>query len=151
MFGLDMVYLKKKDYKKEKMVLITGTVLIFVAAIMGTQFMVMGRIFTEKVKFLENKGYEIDNTVAWSEYDTWIQGINTEKFRGKMADDVREVSDWLEWYSLLKEAEKAPIYDESLYGPVYQCDESYCLWFITVDSRLADGKGHIQTYVIFPD
>ena len=146
-----MVYLKKKDYKKEKMVLITGTVLIFVAAILGTQFTVFGRIYLEKVKFMENKMYELNGSLAWSDYEVWIQDINTEYFRGKMADDVREVMDWMEWYSLLKEAEKAPIYDESLYGPIYYCDESYCLWFLTVDSRMADGKGHIQTYVIFPE
>ena len=51
-----MVYLKKKDYKKEKMVLITGTVMIFIAAILGTQFTVLGRVYIEKVKFMENKG-----------------------------------------------------------------------------------------------
>jgi hypothetical protein len=146
-----MVYLKKKDYKKEKMVLITGTVMIFIAAIAGTQFTVLGRVYIEKLKFMENKGYELNGSVPWSEYDTWVQDINTETFRGKMADDVREVMDWMEWYGLLKEAEKAPIYDESLFGPVHYCDESYCLWFITVDSRIADGKGHIQTYVIFPE
>ena len=146
-----MVYLKKKDYKKEKMVLITGTVMIFIAAILGTQFTVLGRIYIEKVRFMENKGYELDGSVAWSDYDSWIQGLNAEFFRGKMADDVREVMDWMEWYGLLKEAENAPIYDDSLYGLVHYCDESYCLWFITIDSRMADGKGHIQTYVIFPE
>jgi hypothetical protein len=67
---------------------------------------------------MENKGYELDGSVAWSDYDIWVQDINTEFFRGKMADDVREVMDWMEWYSLLNEAEKAPIYDNSLYGPV---------------------------------
>ncbi len=146
-----MVYLKKKDYKKEKMVLITGTVMIFIAAILGTQFTVFGRVYLEKLKFMETKMYELDGSLTWTEYDIWIQDINTEFFKGKMADDVREVMDWMEWYSLLKQAEKAPIYDESLYGPIYYCDESYCIWFLTVDSRMADGKGHIQTFVIFPD
>ncbi len=146
-----MVYIKKKDYRKEKMVLITGTVLIFLAAILGTQFMVFGRVYMEKLELLENKGYEVDGSVKWTDYDTWIQSLNEDKFNGKMATNVREVMDWMEWYGLLKEAEKAPIYDDSLYGPIYHCDESLCLWFNTVDSRRADGKGHIQTYVIFPD
>ena len=146
-----MVYLKKKDYKKEKMVLITGTVMIFIAAIVGSQFMVMGKIFYEKMKFMENKNYEMDGSVAWTDYDSWIQNVNVEYFRGKMNDDVREVTDWMEWYGLLKEAENAPIYDDSLFGPVQYCEESFCFWFITVDSRLADGKGHIQTLVIFPE
>ena len=146
-----MVYIKKKDYRKEKMVLITGTVLIFLAAILGTQFMVFGRVYMEKLELLENKGYEVDGSIKWTDYDTWIQSLNEENFNGKMATNVREVMDWMEWYGLLKEAEKAPIYDDSIYGAIYHCDESLCLWFNTVDSRRADGKGHIQTYVIFPD
>ena len=65
--------------------------------------------------------------------------------------EYRQVMDWTEWYSLLKEAEKAPIYDDSLYGPIYKGENEYCLWFQTADSRRADGKGFIQTYVIFPE
>jgi len=57
-----MVYLKQKDYKREKMVLITGTVLIFITAIIGSQFMVIGKVYLEKVKFLETKGYELNGT-----------------------------------------------------------------------------------------
>ena len=145
-----MVYLKKKDYKKEKMVLITGTVLIFVTAILGSQFMVMGKVYSEKLRYMESKGYELNGTVQWSEYEEWIEWVNQKEFKGKMATDVREVMDWMEWYGLLKEAEKAPIYDDSFYGTIYHSEESYCIWFMTVNSRQADGKGHIQTYVIFP-
>jgi len=146
-----MVYLKQKDYKREKMVLITGTVLIFITAIIGSQFMVMGKVYLEKVKFLETKGYELNGTLSWSDYDSWSQWINEKEFRGKMNMEYRQVMDWTEWYALLKEAEKAPIYDDSLYGPIYKGENEYCLWFQTVDSRRADGKGFIQTYVIFPE
>ncbi len=149
--GLDMVYLKKKDYKREKMVLITGTVLIFIAAIVGSQFMVWGKVYNEKIKFLTSKGYTLDTSYSWSQYDTWSQEINDDNFRGQMNMEYRQVMDWTEWYGLLKEAEKAPIYDESIYGPIYIDDEVYSIWFQTVDSRRADGKGFIQTYVIFPE
>ena len=146
-----MVFLKKKDYKKEKMVLITGTVFIFVAAILGTQMMVNGRVYIEKVEFLERKGYILNTTVAWSNYKTWIDNVNRNEFKGKMTTEYREVTDWTEFYALLRESEKAPIFDDSFYGAIYHCPESCCIWFMTVNSRLADGKGRIQTYVIFPD
>jgi len=146
-----MVFLKKKDYKKEKMVLITGTVFIFVAAILGTQMMVNGRVYIEKVEFLERKGYILNTTVAWSNYETWIDNVNRNEFKGKMTTEYREVTDWTEFYALLRESEKAPIFDDSFYGTIYHCPESCCIWFMTVNSRLADGKGRIQTYVIFPD
>jgi len=146
-----MVFLKKKDYKKEKMVLITGTVFIFVAAILGTQMMVNGRVYIEKVEFLERKGYVLNTTVAWSNYETWIDNVNRNEFKGKMTTEYREVTDWTEFYALLRESEKAPIFDDSFYGTIYHCPESCCIWFMTINSRLADGKGRIQTYVIFPD
>lgn len=145
-----MVYLKAKDYKKEKMVLITGTVLIFVAAILGSQFMVMGKVYSEKLRFLEKKGYALNGTVQWSDYEEWIEWVNQKHYKGKMATDAREVMDWLEWYGLLKRAEDAAIYDDSYYGEIFYSDDSYCIWFMTVNSRQSDGKGHIQTYVIFP-
>ncbi|TFH18903.1 hypothetical protein E4H04_01915 [Candidatus Bathyarchaeota archaeon] len=146
-----MVYLKKKDYKREKMVLITGTVLIFITAILGSQFMAMGKVYSQKVKFLETKGYELNGTLSWDDYETWSQWINEKNFKGKMNIEYRQVMDWTEFYGLLKEAEKAPIYDDSLYGPIYHNADGYCIWFQTVNSRRADGKGFIQTYVIFPD
>jgi len=146
-----MVFLKKKDYKKEKMVLITGTVFIFVAAILGTQMMVNGRVYIEKVEFLERKGYILNTTVAWSNYETWIDNVNRNEFKGKMTTEYREVTVWTEFYALLRESEKAPIFDDSFYGTIYHCPESCCIWFMTINSRLADGKGRIQTYVIFPD
>jgi hypothetical protein len=145
-----MVYLKKKDYKKEKMVLITGTVMIFIVAILGTQMMVYGKAYQEKVVYMEKKGYELNGTVAWSDYETWIETINQEEYKGKMATEYREVTEWLEWYTLLRESEKAAIFDDSFYGKIFHCEESYGLWFMTVNSRLADGRGRIQTYVIFP-
>ena len=146
-----MVFLKKKDYKKEKMVLITGTVFIFIAAILGTQMMVNGRVYIEKVEFLERKGYILNTTVAWSNYETWIDNVNRNEFKGKMTTEYREITDWTEFYALLRESEKAPIFDDSFYGTIYHCPESCCIWFMTINSRLADGKGRIQTYVIFPD
>jgi hypothetical protein len=146
-----MVYLKKKDYKKEKMVLITGTVLIFITAILGTQMMVHGRVYMEKVAYLEKKGYLMNNSVAWSDYETWIEDVNRNEFKGKMNTEYREVMEWLEFYALLRESEKAPIFDDSYYGTIYHCEDSCCIWFMTINSRLADGKGRIQTYVIFPE
>ena len=70
-----MVYLKQKYYKREKMLLITGTVLIFITAIIGSQFMVMGKVYLEKVKFLETKGYELNGTLSWSDYDLGASGL----------------------------------------------------------------------------
>ena len=144
------MYLKKKDYRQEKMVLITGTVIIFIAAILGTQFMAMGKVYFSKVKYLETKGYELNSTVNWSNYDQRIDGVNKKDFKGKYATDMREVTDWTEFYGLLKNAEKASIYDDSMYGQIHVCSENYCIWFTTVNSRQADGMGHLQTYVIFP-
>ena len=146
-----MVYLKEKDYKKEKMVLITGTVLIFVAAMLGTQMMVHGRVYLEKVAFLEKKGYIMNESVPWSDYDEFIEGVNQDEFKGKMSTDCLEVTDWTEFYAALRESEKAAIFDDSFYGTIYHCPDSCCIWFMTINSRLADGKGRIQTYVIFPE
>jgi hypothetical protein len=146
-----MVYLKKKDYKKEKMVLITGTVLIFVTALLGTQMMINGRVYIEKVAYLEKKGYVLNTSVPWSSYETWIEEVNQNEFKGKMATDCLETTDWLEFYTALRESEKAAIFDDSFYGTIYHCEESCCIWFMTINSRLADGRGRIQTYVIFPE
>ncbi len=133
------------------MVLVTGTVVILVSVLLGSQFMVEGKVYNERVAFLRKKGYEVNTTVSWSDYEEWIDWVNRRYFKGRMNSDVREVEDWMEWYGLLKEAEKAMVYDDSIFEDIHACDENHCLWFITVNSRGTDHVGHIQTYVIFPE
>ena len=68
--------------KREKMVLITGTVMIFVTALLGTQLIVEGRVYSEKVEYLDKKGYTLDNSLKWAEYDEWKQTEILDKVRG---------------------------------------------------------------------
>ena len=51
--------------KKEKMVLLSGVVMILVTALVGTQMLVEGRMYKEKVDYLDRKGYMLNNTLSW--------------------------------------------------------------------------------------
>ena len=51
----------------------------------------------------------------------------------------------------MKSAENAAIYDDSLYGTIYSCNQTYTLWFRTINSRNMDGIGVVTTHFVLPD
>ena len=137
--------------KREKMVLITGTVMIFVTALLGTQLIVEGRVYSEKVAYLDKKGYTLDNSLKWAEYDEWKQTEILDKVRGEFRAKAVQSGTWQDWKDALKTAEGAAVYDGSLWGPVYHCNETYTIWFHSINSRKRDGIGEVTTYFVIPD
>lgn len=137
--------------KREKMVLISGTVMIFITALIGSQLIVEGRIFNEKIVSLENRKYELNNSLNWDEYDRWIETEIMDHLKGDYNTKIIQSGTWQDWKDNLKKAEGAAIYDDSLYGPIYTCNQTYTIWFHTINSRKMDGMGVVTTYYVMPD
>jgi hypothetical protein len=137
--------------KREKMVLITGTVMIFITALLGTQLIVEGRVYSEKVEYLEKKGYTLDNSLKWDEYDQWKQSEILDLLKGKYETRAVQSGTWQDWKDALKKAEGAAVYDGSLWGEVYHCNQTYTIWFHSIDSRKKSGIGEVTTYFVMPD
>ena len=74
--------------------LLSGTVLIFITALIGSQFIVEGKIYKDKLKSLENKGYDINNTLCWADYDQWKDTEIMGKLKGKFTTAVVQASTW---------------------------------------------------------
>jgi hypothetical protein len=147
-----MAFRKNKEKaKREKMVLLSGTVMIFITALIGSQFIVEGKIFKDKIVSLENRRYEINNTLNWDEYDDWKEPEIVDKLKGKYVTKLVQASTWQDWKDQLKSAENAAIYDDSLYGTIYSCNQTYTLWFHTINSRNMDGVGVVTTHFVLPD
>ncbi len=137
--------------KREKMVLISGTVMIFITALIGSQLIVEGKIYGDKVTSLENRKYPLNNTLNWDDYDQWIQTEVLDHLKGEYNKKVIQSETWQDWKDNLKKAEGAAIYDDSLYGPIYHCNQTYTIWFHTINSRKMDGIGVVTTYCVIPD
>ncbi len=137
--------------KREKMVLISGTVMIFITALIGSQMIVEGRIYGDKIRSLENRKHILNNTLNWEDYDQWIQTEVIDDLKGKYMTKVIQSETWQDWKDNLKRAEGAAIYDDSIYGPIYHCNQTYTIWFHTINSRKMDGIGQVTTYYVMPD
>lgn len=137
--------------KREKMVLISGTVMIFITALIGSQMIVEGRIYSDKITSLENRKYTLNNSLNWEDYDQWIQTEVMDNLKGEYNSKKIQCGTWQDWKDNLKKAEGAAIYDDSLYGPIYHCNQTYTIWFHTINSRKMDGVGVVTTYFVMPD
>lgn len=147
-----MAFRKNKEKeKREKMVLLSGTVMIFITALIGSQFIVEGKIFKDKIHSLENRKYEINNTLNWDDYEEWKEPEIINKLKGKYVTKLVQASTWQDWKDQLKSAENAAIYDDSLYDTIYSCNQTYTLWFHTINSRNMDGVGIVTTHFVLPD
>ena len=51
----------------------------------------------------------------------------------------------------MKSAENAAIYDDSIWGQIYSCNQTYTIWFHSIDSRKMDGIGVVTTHFVLPD
>lgn len=125
--------------------------MILITALIGTQLIVEGRAYREKVTYLEKKGYTMDNSLRWEDYETWKQPEILDQLKGKYMTRVIQSGTWQDWKDSLKQAENAPVYDDSLWGPIYHCNETYTIWFHRIDSRKMDGMGEVSTYFVTPD
>lgn len=141
----------EEQEKREKMVLISGTVMILITALIGTQLIVEGRIYGEKITSLENRKHTLNNSLNWEDYDQWIQTEVLDNLKGEYTTKVIQSGTWQDWKDNLKKAEGAAIYDDSLYGPIFHCNQTYTIWFHTIDSRKMDGIGQVTTYFVLPD
>ena len=137
--------------KKEKMVLLSGVVMILVTALDGTQMLVEVRVYTEKVDYLERKGYMLNNSLSWDHYESWKTKEISDKLKGEYELVALQCGSWQDFKDYLKQAKNAPIYDNSLQGPVFHDNQTYTIWFNAVNSRKRDGMGVVTTYYVMPD
>ncbi len=141
----------KEKEKREKMVLISGTVIIILTALIGTQLTVEGRIYGEKVSYLERRGYILNDDLKWSEYEDWKQEEIMDQLRGEFRLKLVRCFTWQEWKDNLKSSENAAVYDDSLWGDISHCNETYTIWFHSINSRKLDGVGELTTFYVQPD
>ena len=144
-----MGYHKKDDKKEKKMILAIGLVIAVVLAVAGTQMSVSGREYAKRVKLLEARGYEIDETVAWGEIDEYEEGIKT-RFKDAVRIERREIEEWTEFYLMFRDTLGAPVYDYSIHDSIHCSEDEYVIWFSTVYLR-GSSQGRFITYYIIPD
>ncbi|MCW4049557.1 MAG: hypothetical protein NWE89_07445 [Candidatus Bathyarchaeota archaeon] len=140
----------KKDEKLNIKLLLAGMAIVTIFSVAGSQLMLEGRIYKEKVKFLIGRGYELDDNIAWTSMDTWEAEVLV-KYKNNIDISRKKVDDWNEFYLTLKNTKNKPIFDESLYDYVHNCDESYVIWFSTIDLRGSSRAGQFLTYYFQPD
>jgi hypothetical protein len=140
---------KKDDKKEKKMILAIGLLIAVVLAVAGTQMSVSGREYTRKVKLLEARGYELDETLAWSDIDEWEESIKI-KYKNDVRIERKEIEDWTEFYGIYRDSLSTPVYDYSLYDSIHGCGEEYVIWFSTVYLR-GSRQGRFITFYIYPD
>lgn len=144
-----MSYFKKDDKKEKKIILAVGLLIVVVLAVAGTQMSVRGREYARKVKLLKARGYEVDETLAWSDMEEWEESIG-KKYKNAAKIERSEIEDWNEFYTIFRESMNTAVYDHSLYDSVHCCDEAYVIWFSTVYLR-GSSQGSFMTYYILPD
>ena len=140
---------KKDDKKEKKMILAVGLLIAVVLAVAGTQMSVSGREFARKIRLLEARGYEIDETLAWGDMEAWEESIQ-RKYKNAVRIERKEIEDWNEFYGIFRDSVRAPVFDHSIYDSIHCCDEAYVIWFSTVYLR-GSSQGTFITYYILPD
>jgi hypothetical protein len=140
---------RRPSGKQNKRILVVGAAIILALAAAGSQMFVAGRVYYEKVRQLEERGYELNGTLPWSEMDAWEEGVR-EKYRYRINVERKEAASWDEFYVLLKTASNKAEYDGSIYDKVHYCDESYVIWFSAIQLRSSQ-KGSVTTYYCTPD
>lgn len=140
---------KKDDKKEKKTILAVGLLIAVVLAVAGTQMSVSGKEFARKIKLLEARGYELDETLAWGDMEEWEEGIHI-KYKNAVRIERKEIEDWNEFYGLFRDSVRAPVFDHSIYDSIHCCDEAYVIWFSTVYLR-GSSQGTFITYYILPD
>lgn len=58
-------------------------VIILVTALVGTQMLVEGRMYKEKVDYLDMKWYMLNNTLNWDGYQPWKHTEVSDKLKGE--------------------------------------------------------------------
>jgi hypothetical protein len=140
---------KKDDKKEKKVILAVGLLIAVVLAVAGTQMSVSGKEFARKVKLLEARGYELDETLAWGDMEEWEESIHI-KYKNAVRIERKEIEDWIEFYGLFRDSVRAPVFDHSIYDSIHCCDEACVIWFSTVYLR-GSSQGLFMTYYILPD
>ena len=140
---------KKDDKKEKKVILAVGLLIAVVLAVAGTQMSVSGKEFARKIKLLEARGYDLDETLAWGDMEEWEESIHI-KYKNAVRIERKEIEDWIEFYSLFRDSVRAPVFDHSIYDNIHCCDEAYVIWFSTVYLR-GSSQGLFMTYYILPD
>ena len=144
-----MGYFRKDDKKEKKMILAIGLVIAVVLAVAGTQMSVSGREYAKRVKVLEARGYEIDETVAWGEIDEYEEQVK-ERFKDSVRIERREIVEWTEFYLMFRDSLGASVYDYSIHDGIHCSEDEYVIWFSTVYLR-GSSQGRFITYYIIPD
>ncbi len=125
--------------------------MILVTALVGTQMLVEGRVYMDKVDYLEMKGYTLNNTLSWDGYESWKHNEVSDKLKGEYEMIVVKCGSWQDFKDFLMQAKNAPIYDDSLWGPVYHDNQKYTIWFHAINSMKTNGMATITTYFVIPN
>jgi len=133
-----------------KRILIGGALVIVLLALYGSQMFVEGRIYFQKVELLRSRGYEVDGSLPWSEIEAW-EAQTLEQNRNRINIERKEVTNWDEFYMLLKTASGKAEYDGGVYDGVHYCDDTYVIWFSAIQLRGTNKRGSVTTYFIIPD
>ena len=145
-----MAFKGRINSKMNKRILIGGAIVIVLLALYGSQMFVEGRIYLEKVELLKSRGYEVDGSLPWSEMEAWDEQT-LEKHKSRINMERKELTNWDEFYMILKTASGKAEYDGSVYDGVHYCDDAYVIWFSAIQLRGTSKRGSITTYFIIPD
>lgn len=127
-----------------------GAIVIIVAAGVGSQFCIPGRIYQQKINFLKDKNWKLNSTLKWPDWgerEEYIRFI----YKSKVNVERAEVQDWDEFYTMMRAARKLPDGEGGLVGPIYHCREDFVIWFVTLTLKGTQGRGTYMTYYIYPD
>ncbi len=144
-----MAYRKRDEKKEKKMILAAGLFIAVVLAVAGTQMSVRGREYHKRVKLLESRGYDVDETVAWSGIDEYEEEV-AQRFKNSVRIERQEITEWTEFYLLFRDALSAPVYDYSIHDGIHCSEDEYVIWFSTVYLR-GSSQGRFVTYYTIPD
>jgi len=144
-----VAYRKRDEKKEKKMILAAGLFIAVVLAVAGTQMSVRGREYHKRVKLLESRGYDVDETVAWSGIDEYEEEV-AQRFKNSVRIERQEITEWTEFYLLFRDALSAPVYDYSIHDGIHCSEDEYVIWFSTVYLR-GSSQGRFVTYYTIPD
>ena len=139
---------KEKD--KTKTYILLGAIVIIIAAGVGSQFCITWRIYQQKINFLNEKNWRLNSTVDWSDWDKRQEFIRFI-YKSKVNVERTEITDWDEFFTMMRASRKLPDNEGGLVGPIYHCREDLVIWFDTLTLKGTQGRGTYMTYYIHPD
>ena len=139
-----------KEKNKSKTYIMLGAIVIIIAAGVGSQFCITGRIYQQKINFLKEKNWKLNSTLNWSDWEKRQEFIRFI-YKSKVNVERTEVKDWDEFYTMMRAARKLPEGEGGIVGPIYVFREDNVIWFDILTLKGTQGRGTHMTYYIYPD